>query len=168
MSTTKQFGERLAPLPLSKERIGKGYRSPSLLDRLRGPRLTAHQRLCAKAERKPGWLYESQRAEPRYQALPDDKLDAAIVQGIAEGWVTPETLADFYGELFAFYTTMMSHAGEARYLNTAREKVESLDAMSLARANPTPENIERAVRELAEDVIVSTAHAKGLQRGTAA
>jgi hypothetical protein len=131
----------------------------------RKERLAAHERLCARAERKPQYLYDGRKDEGR--SLPCDRLDAAFTQGITEGWITPEVLADYFGDLFALYRSMMPDA-QASYHDTVREKAEAIEAVSVARAEPTPENCDRAARELLEDVVVSTAHAKTLQRKGAA
>jgi hypothetical protein len=125
------------------------------------------QRLCAGADRKPAWLYDAQRAEPR-SALPDERLDAAITQGIRDGYITPERLADYYGELFAMYRAMMPGGVEATFIDTARESAEALEAIAVARVCPSPEANAHAARELLESAIVSTAHAKRLQGGNAA
>lgn len=165
-ATARLATHRIRP-PLDREVIGRGYRATALAARLstESARLFALQRLCAGAERKPAWLYNVQRAEPR-ASLPCERLDAAILEGIRVGYITPEVLADYFGDLFALYRAMMPDA-HATYLDTAREKSEALEAISIARAVPTPENIDRAARELMEDAIVSTAHAKTLQRGAA-
>lgn len=168
MISTDKNTARLATHRIDREALTRGYRSGALMARLstEGPRLAALQRLCQGAHRKPAWLYNVQRAEPR-SSLPCERLDAAITQGIADGYITPETLADYFGDLFTIYCTQMSATGDACYLDAAREKAEAMEAAAMARAVPTAENRERAVKELAEDVIVSLAHAKQLQRASA-
>ena len=171
MHTTKSHGDRLATIPTTREtilRAGSGYRTTGLLARLRAVRLAALEALCAKASPKPAWLYERRRAEPRTQTLPDDGLDVVIQDGIANGWITRETLADYYGESFAYYSAMMPDAPSATFREAAREKVEAVDAIAKARTEPSTSNTEHAVRELLEDVITSAAYAKTLQRGSAA
>jgi hypothetical protein len=128
-------------------------------------RKEALEGLCRRAERKPAWLYDARRDENR--PLPDERLDAAIMEGVQEGWITPEVLADYLADLFALYRAMMPDA-HATYLDTVREKSEAMEAVSIARAVPTPENNDRAARELLQDSIVSTAHAKALQKQGAA
>jgi hypothetical protein len=152
---------------IDRARVGGGYRPTTLMARLRAPRLNALQRLCAGAERKPAWLYDAQRAEPR-SALPDERLDAAIVQGIRDGYITPEKLADYYGELFASYRAMMPGGVESTFIDTTRESAEALEAIAIARVVPSAENNAHAARELLESAIVSTAHARRLQCGDAA
>lgn len=163
MRTTEQSTARLAThrIPADRAAIGRGYRNPSVFARLstEATRLDALQRLCANAERKPAWLYNVQRAEPR-ASLPDERLDMAITEGVRGGYITPEVLADYFGDLFALYRAMMPDAADATYVDTAREKVEAIEAMSLARTNPTPENCANAVKELAEDAIVTLAYTK--------
>jgi hypothetical protein len=92
---------------------------------------------------------------------------SATSQGITEGWVTPETLADYLGDLFAIWRAMMPGAAEATYIDAAREKAEAMEATAMARALDTPEAKANAVKELSEDVIVSLAHAKRLQSKSA-
>lgn len=149
--------------PLDREALARGYRTSALYARLTNEpaRHDAAERLCAPASRKPRWLHE---ARSKGKTLPDDRLNAAIMEGIAERYITPETLADYFGELFTLYSAQMTANADAAYLDAAREKAEACEAMAVARMVPTPENRERAVRELAEDVIVSLAHAKQLQR----
>jgi hypothetical protein len=167
MISTDKTPARLATHRITdRESLTSGYRATTLMARLRAPRLNALQRLCAGADRKPAWLYDAQRAEPR--ALPDERLDAAITQGIRDGYITPERLADYYGELFATYRAMMPGGVEATFVDTARESAEALEAIAVARVCPSPEANAHAARELLESAIVSTAHAKRLQTGSAA
>jgi hypothetical protein len=152
-----------------REVIGRGYRSPSLLARIgtRDARHQALERLCAKAEQKPRYIYDA-RSKAESTNLPDERLDAAIVEGISKGYITPEVLADYFGDLFALYRAMMPSAADATYLDTARETAEAIEAISVARVNPTPENCTHAAREELEASVVLTASAKQLLRGTAA
>lgn len=165
MKATNETPVRLATLRIDS--LGSGYRPTALMARLRQPRLNALQRLCRSAERKPAWLYDAQRAEPR-SSLPCERLDAAIVEGIQHGYITPEVLADYFGELFALYRAMMPGGAEATYMDAVREGAEALEKVSVARAIPTPENCEGAARESLEASVAFTAHAKQLQRGSAA
>lgn len=165
MIATKNPAARLAtsaPLP-----TGRGYRAPALYDRLTHARErhAAHETLCREAKAKPAWLYE---ARSKGRPLPDDRLHAAIVEGIRAGYVTPEVLVDFYGEQFALYRAMMPGAAEATFTDTARESAEALDAIAVARVCPSPENNAHASRESLEAAVVLTAHAKRLQNGSAA
>ncbi len=163
IQTTKDSASSLATGRIDRERIGSGYRANALMARLSTvpARHDAAERLCKLAERKPTWLYE---ARSKGKSLPCARLDEAIVDGISGGYITPEILADYFGDLFALYRGMMPGAADATYIDTAREKAEALEATALARAINTPEARAQAVRELAEDVIVSLAHAKQLQR----
>jgi hypothetical protein len=163
-STARLATRRIDEAPLS----GKGYRATALMERLstRKVRHEAAEKLCDRAERKPTWLYDYRKDQSR--TLPCERLDAAITHGISEGWITPEGLADYFGDLYALYRAMMPGAAEATYIDTTREKAEALDATARARALNTPEACAHAVKELSEDVIVSLAHAKQLQRGGAA
>lgn len=168
MQNTQHSAARLATRPaIDREALARGYRPTTLMARLSTApaRLDALERLCAKAERKPQWLYDLRKQDGR--TLPCERLHNAIVDGIQARFITPEVLADYYGEMFALYRAMMPDA-HATYLDTVREKSEAIEAVSVARAVPTPENNASAARELLEDVIVSTAHAKTLQRGGAA
>jgi hypothetical protein len=170
MSPTQGSAAHLAmrPTATNPRDIGRGYRAPAFAARLSTmpTRLDALERLCQHAERKPQRLYDLRKGEGR--TLPCERLHNAILDGIQAGYITPEVLADFYGECFAMYRSMMPGATDATYLDTAREKAEAADALMTARMVPTSENREVAVKELSEDVIVSLAHAKALARGTAA
>lgn len=168
MLSTQGLASRLATGPVTTPITGKGYRANTLMARLstRNARKDALERLCKGAERKPGWLYDARKDEGR--ALPCERMDAAISEGIASGYITPEVLADYFGELFAIYRAMMPGAAEATYLDTTRENAQALEAIAVARCNPTPENREAAARELLEAAVVSTAHAKQLQSGRVA
>lgn len=161
MLSTQQDSARLATGRIDRDAIARGYRPNALLARIgtRAARLNALERLCLGAERKPGWLYDARKKDEN-RALPCERMDAAIVQGITEGYITPEVLADYFGDLFALYRAMMPGAADATYLDTAREKAEAIEAMSIARANPTPENCAAATRELAKDAIVTIAYTK--------
>lgn len=165
MQSTQKMTARLATPRIDREVIARGYRSTALADRLSTQRARhdAAEGLCRLAERKPTWLYE---ARSKGANLPDQRLDAAIVDGIRDRYITPEVLADYFGDLFAIYRAMMPGAADAHYTDVAREKSEAAHATMRAHMEPTPENTDRAVRELLEDVIVSTAHAKTLQRGS--
>jgi hypothetical protein len=164
---TGRLATRQVEGPIDRSRLGRSYRQTTLMARLttRNARKDALERLCHAAERKPTWLYDARKDEAR--ALPCERLDAAIVQGITEGWVTPESLADYLGDLFAIYRAMMPGAAEATYIDAAREKAEAMEATAMARALDTPEAKANAVKELSEDVIVSLAHAKSLQSKSA-
>jgi hypothetical protein len=164
MHANQSSAPRLATRPIDREAIAKGYRSPALYARLSTipARHDALERLCVRAERKPQWLYNIRKDDGR--TLPCERLHNGIVDGIQAGYITPEVLADYFGDLFALYRAMMPGAAEATYLDTTRESAEALEAMAVARCNPTPEAQAHAARELLEAAVVSTAHAKQLQQ----
>lgn len=165
MQSTKNSATRLATSepPLT----GRGFRAPTLYERLTRTRErhSAAEGLCRDAKSKPSWLYD---ARSKGRPLPDERLHDAIVDGIAGGWITPERLADYYGELFALYRAMMPGGAEATFLDTARESGQALEAIAVHRVCPTPESAAHAVRESLEAAVVLTAHAKRLQGGSAA
>jgi hypothetical protein len=153
----------------TRHNLGSGYRAPALYERLTQGRTrhAAHETLCRAASAKPQWLRDH-RSKAATHTLPDERLHTAIMDGIRAGYITPDVLADFYGECFALYRAMMPGAAEATYLDTTREKAEAMEALAIARTQPSAENVQYAIREVLEDVIVSTAHAKRLQGGSAA
>lgn len=148
---------------------GRGYRSPVLYERLTHarPRKDAHEVLCREASAKPQWLRDH-RSKPETHSLPDIRQHDAIMDLIAQGAMTDDTLIDYFGALVAVYLPLIQHQREADYLAVAREKSEAAEWTMKARMDSTPENRQRAAKELCDDIVASTAHAKRLQGGSAA
>lgn len=169
MRTTEQSAERLATSRANPEAIGRGYRAPTLHARLtkEAERKAAWQGLCVDLHRKPGFLYELQRGEPR-SSLPCARFHDALVDFCQTPGATEERLVAFLADLYKIYAPLIrAESDDVSFLTVAKEKGEAADAVAVARMDPTPANCEWAAKELREDAIASTAHAKRLQSGSA-
>jgi hypothetical protein len=115
--------------------------------------------LFADAKRKPDDVYEMTRAERRSTSLPDDELRAFIAKHIADGTITPRSLALFLDALARDYLSLFpaeAEVDEKLWSALFKEGGEMFDSQVQARANPTRENVAAAVRETEECVAVAT------------
>jgi len=127
-----------------------------LLDRRRVEQYSGQ--LFADAKRKPGDVYEMTRADHRITHLPDDELRAFIEKHIADGTITPRSLALFLDALGRDYLTLFPatmQADEKLWCALFKEGGEMFDAQVQARANPTREKISYAVKQTEECVSVA-------------
>lgn len=129
-----------------------------------GDRLRAFQQLVRRAHRKPGWMYDAQREEQR-RSLPDEREYEAVCEGIAAGYVDERDLATFFAAKYLIYRGLIRGTADSAptYCDATREMAEALEAIAIARANPTDENKQRAALEGTEAVITLHAHVDALR-----
>jgi hypothetical protein len=116
------------------------------------------RQLFADAKRKPDDVYEMTREEHRITHLPDDELRAFIEKHIADGTITPRSLALFLGALGRDYLGIFpatTQADQQLWCALFKEGGEMFDAQVQARANPSRDMIGRAVAETDECVSVA-------------
>lgn len=114
--------------------------------------------LFADAKRKPDDVYEMTRAEHRITHLPDDELRAFVEKHIADGTVTPRSLALFLHALGRDYLSLFPsdvNVDDALWCALFKEGGEMFEAQVEAKANPTREKIANAVQQTEELVGVA-------------
>lgn len=116
------------------------------------------QQLFADTRRKPDDVYEMTRGEHRITHLPDDELRAFVEKHIADGTITPRSLALFFGALGRDYLGLFpssAQVDEQLWCALFKEGGEMFDAQVQARANPTREMIAHAVQQTDECMSVA-------------
>lgn len=109
--------------------------------------------LFADARRKPDDVYEMTRAEHRITHLPDDELRAFVEKHIADGTITPRSLALFLYALGRDYLSLFPadvKVDDALWCALFKEGGEMFEAQVAAKANPTRETIANAVQQTDE------------------
>lgn len=140
-------------------------RAGALTQRLaNGDRLRAFQQLVRRATRKPGWLYDAQREEQR-RSLPDEREYEAVCDGIASGYINERDLATFFAAKYLIYRGLIRGQSETAptYCDATREMAEALEAIAVARANPTDDEKRNAAQQGMEAVITLHAHVDALR-----
>jgi hypothetical protein len=130
--------------------------SPALAIRRR---LVAFAELFTDAARKPDALYGLQRKEPRCQ-LPDEKQRTMIHDAIKAGTISPARIIRY--RLFQLQDDLAQYSkpvelADVCYTHVAKELGEAVEALAVARMQPTPGNIDAARRESAEASVASSA-----------
>lgn len=148
---TKSPGRRLAPAPTFRDRIAV-QAAPITREIADRRRRVAFCELFTEAARKPGFIYELQRRDPRHP-LPDARQHALIQQGIREGYISRERIiryraAQLMDDLSAFPND--SAANERLLAQLLREIGEGVESAIVAEGTPSLDNRTRAVRELRE------------------
>lgn len=172
--STEHRGSRLASHPNQSDRTFREQitiKQGDVTERLAARRrLVAFVELFADAPRKPDAIYDLTRAEPRCQ-LPDEKKHRLIHQGIKDGVISRERLIRYRATQLLDDLAAFPDAGtpaEALYVPFMKELAEAVDAQTVARGVPTPANVDHAVRETREAIVVAEFRCHALARGETA
>lgn len=161
MSATRNFATRLETLSHDDVSFRQSItvRTAQIAERLVCQRRKdAFVELFSNASRKPDALNELTRAEPRIKGLYDDRHRTLIHDGIRAGYITREQVIRYRAsqvrdDLAAFPDARQ--ADDTLFCALMTEAGEMVEAQVVARGQPTPENVERAVRETDEAISVA-------------
>lgn len=154
---TRQFGSPLAGHRNIRESVV--IRTAPLADRLAvGDRKMEFLKLWADAKRKPDDVYELSRGEPR-RSLPDEKQRSMIHRDIRAGLISRDRLiayrrSQLLDDLAQFPDS--APLSEVLHVVFMTETAQMVEAHTLARGMPTPEN-ERAKVKETQDVLALAA-----------
>ncbi len=151
MSSTKSPGQRLAAHPKLRDRIAV-HSAPVTQQIADRRRRVAFCELFSDYQRKPDFIYELQRRDPRHP-LPDARQHALIQQGIREGYISRERIIRYRAtQLLADLAGFPSDtpANERLLAQVLREIGEGIEAAIVAEGTPSVEQRTHAARELRE------------------
>lgn len=167
MMATKSPGRRLAPAPNFRDRLAV-HSAPITREIAERRRRVAFCELFTDATRKPPFVYELQRRDPRH-ALPDARQHALIHEGIREGYITRERIIRYRAmQLLDDLAAFPNHtpANERLLAQMLREVGEGVESAIIAEGTPSIEHQTRAARELREAGAYCELYVATIERGT--
>jgi hypothetical protein len=164
--STQPTGRRLAATPNFRDRVMvRG--APITKEIAARRRRVAFCELFHDAPRKPQFIYEQQRANPRVP-LPDERQHQLIHDGIRAGLITRERIIRYRAtqlldDLASFPSD--TPANERLLAVLMREIGEGAQWAVVAEGTPSAENRLRASQELKEAAALCLVHAVTVERG---
>lgn len=163
---TRNHTERLATTQIFREQVRVRH-APISARLAESDRIDRFLALWKDVTPKPEWSYEFTRGEDR-RRHPAELERKLLHAGIAAGEITKEAViayraAQLHDDLKAFGGNV--EPGEALYVEFMTQAAEAVEAETVAKGMPTPQNISNAIRQL-DDVVavgalrVATLHAK--------
>jgi hypothetical protein len=163
---TREVPARLAATQKYRESIT--VRSATITHRLaERARLDAFLAMWANATPKPAWYYEFTRGEQR-RNHPSERERALIHDGARQGTITREQVIAYRTSQLLDDLSVFGHTEEtadALYIAFMREAGEAVEAVTLERGLPTPENVGNSIRQMRDVIAVAEMRVSSLQMG---
>jgi hypothetical protein len=166
--STREVTERLATTRQTTFRESVRVRSASIGARLaEQARIDALLSMWAHVSPKPSWVYEFTRGEQR-RRHPSEMERTLIHDGIRAQQLSREQViayrtSQLLDDLSQFGNT--EETADALYIAFMREAGEAVEAVTLERGLPTPENVGNSIRQMRDVIAVAEMRVSSLQMG---